>query len=73
MHRYGALLNLYTSKETNMNLDGLTPEQVKLIFNLSKRIEILESRLGHLQEKLVRVDRVLTIELAQSFKYINLN
>ena len=60
-------------KETDMNLDGLTPEQVKLIFNLSKRIEILESRLGHLQEKLVKVDRVLTIELAQSFKYINLN
>lgn len=56
-----------------MNLDGLTPEQVKLIFNLSKRIEILESRLGQLQEKLVRVDRVLTIELAQSIKYINLN
>ena len=73
MHRYWALLNLYTSKDTDMNLDGLTPEQVKLIFNLSKRIEILESRLGHLQEKLVRVDRVLTIELAQSFKYINLN
>ncbi len=56
-----------------MNLDGLTPEQVKLIFHLSKRIEILESRLGQLQEKLVRVDRVLTVELAQSFKYMNLN
>jgi hypothetical protein len=56
-----------------MNLDGLTPEQVKLIFNLSKRIELLEGRLGHLQEKLVRVDRILTVELAQSIKYLNLN
>lgn len=56
-----------------MNLDGLTPEQVKLIFNLSKRIELLEGRLGHLQEKLVRVDRMLTVELAQSIKYLNLN
>ena len=56
-----------------MNLDGLSPEQVKLIFNLSKRIEILESRLGNLQERLVRVDRILTVELAQSMKYINLN
>jgi hypothetical protein len=56
-----------------MNLDGLTPEQIKLIFNLSKRIEILESRLGNLQERLVRVDRILTVELAQSMKYVNLN
>jgi hypothetical protein len=56
-----------------MNLDGLTPEQIKLIFNLSKRIEILESRLGHLQEKLVRVDRILTVELAQNIKHLNLN
>ena len=56
-----------------MNLDGLTPDQVKLIFNLSKRIELLEGRLGHLQEKLVRVDRMLTVELAQSIKYLNLN
>lgn len=60
-------------KKPDMNLDGLTPEQIKLIFNLSKRIEILESRLGNLQERLVRVDRILTVELAQSMKYINLN
>lgn len=56
-----------------MNLDGLTPEQIKLIYNLSKRIEILESRLSRLQEKLVRVDRILTAELAQNMKYLNLN
>lgn len=56
-----------------MNLDGLTPEQVKLIFNLSKRIDLLEGRLGQLQVKLVRVDRMLTVELAQKIKYINLN
>jgi hypothetical protein len=63
-----------TPKDTDMNnLDGLSPEQIKLIFNLSKRIEILESRLGNLQERLVRVDRILTVELAQSMKYINLN
>jgi len=57
----------------NMNLNGLTPEQVKLIFSLNKRIEILESRLGRLQEKLVRVDRILTAELASKLKYVNLN
>jgi len=56
-----------------MNLDGLSPEQIKLIFNLNKRIEILECKLGRLQEKLVRVDRILTAELAQNLKYINLN
>jgi hypothetical protein len=56
-----------------MNLDGLTPEQVKLIFNLSKRISLLEGRLGQLQVKMVRVDRMLTVELAQKIKYINLN
>jgi hypothetical protein len=56
-----------------MNLDGLTPEQIKLIFSLNKRIEILECRLGRLQEKLVRVDRILTVELASKLKYVNLN
>lgn len=70
----GDITFVYTLRETpDMNLDGLSPEQVKLIFNLSKRIEILESRLGNLQERLVRVDRILTVELAQSMKYINLN
>lgn len=64
---------VYTKRHPDMNLDGLTPDQIKLIFNLSKRIEILESRLGNLQERLVRVDRILTVELAQSMKYINLN
>jgi hypothetical protein len=74
-HPFTATLHLYNTKEknANMNLDGLTPEQIKLIFNLSKRIEILESRLGNLQERLVRVDRILTVELAQSMKYVNLN
>ena len=56
-----------------MNLEGLTPEQIKLIFSLNKRIEILESRLGTLQEKLVRVDRMLTADLASKMKYVNLN
>ena len=56
-----------------MNLDGLTPEQIKLIFNLSKRIEILESRLGQLQEKGVRVDRLLSAKLARDVKHIHLN
>lgn len=56
-----------------MDLNGLSPEQIKLIFNLSRRIEILETRLGNLQEKVVRVDRILTVELAQSMKHMNLN
>ncbi|HYF69575.1 MAG TPA: hypothetical protein VD884_15625 [Ohtaekwangia sp.] len=56
-----------------MNLDGLTPEQIKLIYSLNKRIEVLECRLGRLQEKLVRVDRILTAELAQNLKFMNLN
>jgi hypothetical protein len=69
----GPLYFCTTLKDTLMDLNGLSPEQIKLIFNLSKRIEILENRLGNLQEKLVRVDRILTVELAQSMKYINLN
>ncbi len=56
-----------------MNFEGLTPDQIKMIFSLNKRIEILESRLGRLQEKLVRVDRLLTVELASKLKYVNLN
>jgi hypothetical protein len=69
----GSMLSLMYQKTTLMNLDGLTPEQIKLIFSLNKRIEILESRLGRLQEKLVRVDRILTVELASKIKYVNLN
>jgi hypothetical protein len=67
------MLTLIYQKTPIMKLDGLTPEQIKLIFSLNKRIEILESRLGRLQEKLVRVDRILTAELASKLKYVNLN
>jgi hypothetical protein len=56
-----------------MNLDGLSPEQIRLIFDLNRRIEMLESKLGRLQQSVVRIDRILTAELARSIKYINLN
>ncbi|MFZ6009608.1 MAG: hypothetical protein ACOYXT_04610 [Bacteroidota bacterium] len=55
------------------NLNGLTPEQKKLIFDLSKRIEVLESKLIRLQDKLVRIDPMLTADLARSVSYLSLN
>jgi hypothetical protein len=56
-----------------MNLDGLTPEQLRFIFDLSKRIVTLESKLVKLQDRLIRVDRTLTAELAKEMTYLNLN
>ena len=56
-----------------MNLDGLTPEQLRFIFDLSKRIVALESKLVKLQDRLIRVDRTLTAELAKEMTYLNLN
>ncbi len=56
-----------------MNLDGLSPEQIKLIFDLSKRVVTLESKLTMLQDKLVRIDRRLTPELAKNITHLSLN
>jgi hypothetical protein len=56
-----------------MNLEGLTPDQRKFIVDLSKRIQLLESKLVVLQAKMVRIDPQLMNTLAKSFKPINLN
>jgi hypothetical protein len=56
-----------------MNLDGLTPEQRKFIVDLSKRIQLLESKLVILQARMVRIDPQLMANLARNFKHMNLN
>jgi hypothetical protein len=56
-----------------MNLEGLTPDQRKFIVDLSKRIQLLESKLVVLQAKMVRIDPKLMSALAKNFKPINLN
>jgi hypothetical protein len=56
-----------------MNLDGLTPEQLRFIFDLSKRIVSLETKLVRLQDKVVRIDRSLTADLARKMTHLNLN
>lgn len=56
-----------------MNLNNLTPEQLKLIVDLSKRIETLETRLGRLQGKVIRIDRRITTELAAQLDRLHLN
>jgi hypothetical protein len=56
-----------------MNLDGLTPEQRKFIVDLSKRIQLLESKLVILQARMVRIDPQLMANLARNFKHLNLN
>jgi hypothetical protein len=57
----------------DMNFNGLSPEQKKLIFDLSKRIEMLETHLKMLQSNLVKIDRVLPADLAKNMTDINLN
>ena len=56
-----------------MNLEGLTPQQLRFIVNLSKRIQNLESKLVVLQARMVKIDPELTATLVKSFKHINLN
>ncbi len=56
-----------------MNLDGLTPEQLTFILNLNHRIKTLESKLICLQGKQVRIDLILTEELARAMKHLHLN
>ena len=58
---------------SHMNFDGLSPEQKRLIFDLSKRIEMLESHLKRLQSNLVKIDRVLPSDLAKNMTDLNLN
>lgn len=60
-------------KSNGMNLDGLTPEQRQFIVDLSKRIQLLESKLVVLQAKMVRIDPRLMVDLARNFKHVNLN
>jgi hypothetical protein len=56
-----------------MNFNGLSPEQKKLIFDLSKRIGLLEAHLKRLQSSVVKVEPVLPAELAKSITHIHLN
>jgi hypothetical protein len=55
------------------NFDGLTPEQRRYITDLSKRIQLLESKLVVLQARMVKIDPSLTQKLARNFKQLNLN
>jgi hypothetical protein len=55
------------------NLEGLTPEQKRFVVDLSKRLQLLESKLIVLQAKMIRIDPSLTKNLAQNFKQLNLN
>lgn len=55
------------------NLEGLTPDQKKVITDLSKRIQQLESKLVVLQARMVRIDPKLMASLARNFKHLNLN
>jgi hypothetical protein len=56
-----------------MNFESLTPEERKLIQDLCKRVEVWESNLKRLQDKVVRIDRKMTSDVAKTIKYINLN
>jgi hypothetical protein len=56
-----------------MNLEGLTPEQRRFIVDLSKRIQVLESKLVVLQARTVRVDPKLMSTVARNFQKLNLN
>lgn len=56
-----------------MDLNGLTPEQIKMIFDLSKRIVVLESKLTLLQTQVIRVNPQLASELARNMGVLNLN
>jgi hypothetical protein len=60
-------------QSNSMNLDGLTPDQKRFITNLSKRIQLLESKLVVLQARMVRIDPKLMSTLAKNFKHLNLN
>jgi hypothetical protein len=57
----------------NAGLDGLTPDQKKLIIDLSQRILQLESKLVVLQARMVKIDPKLMATLARNFKHLNLN
>ena len=56
-----------------MKFEGLSPEQKRLVFDLSKRIELLETHLKRLQISLVKIDRLLPKEIAKNMKDLNLN
>jgi hypothetical protein len=56
-----------------MKFEGLTPEERKLIVDLCKRVEVWESNLKRLQDKLVRIDGKVTSEVVKKINYINLN
>ena len=56
-----------------MNLEGLTPQQRKFIVDLSKRINVLESKLVVLQARMVKIEPGLTSSLARNFQQLNLN
>jgi hypothetical protein len=56
-----------------MNFEGLTPEERKLIQDLCKRVEVWESNLKRLQNKIVRIDGKVTSDIAKTIKYIHLN
>jgi hypothetical protein len=66
---------IFVRTQTNlfMNFESLTPEERKLIVDLCKRVEVWESNLKRLQDKIVRIDGKITSEVAKKFKYINLN
>lgn len=56
-----------------MNFNGLSPEQKKLIFDLSKRISLLESHLKRLQSSVVKVDSSLPADIAKNITHLHLN
>ena len=60
-------------QSNRLNLDGLTPDQRKVITELSKKIQLLESKLAVLQAAMVRIDPKLMANLARNFKHLNLN
>jgi hypothetical protein len=56
-----------------MNFESLTPEERKLIQDLCKRVEVWETNLKRLQDKIIRIDRDKTSDVLKAFKHINLN
>ena len=56
-----------------MSFNDLPAEHQKMILELNKRIEIMESRLVRLQDRVVRVDGPLISQLAKEIGHINLN
>jgi hypothetical protein len=56
-----------------MDFNGLSPEQKKLVFDLSKRISLLESHLKRLQSNIVKVDKSLPADIAKSITHMHLN